>query len=507
MSEHRFHALVAASGALLRSEARQLVQRKHPGGSPHARQRRAREIRLTLERLGPFYIKVGQILSTRPDMVSDEMAREFGKLHDNVSVQPFQVFDRVLEQELGPQWRDRFATVDTGRPLGAASLAQVHAATLRDGRPVVLKIQRPGIVPVVREDMALLRRATRAFTRFASEFTEKIDVESMMGMLLEAMRSELDFTVEAQHMERARQEIVGFKHLDVPEVLLATPRVMIQSRAPGCSIRDADTGAFSPTERLAIGRDLLAFMYRSFFTIKVFHADPHPGNIFVHPGERASLIDWGMVGRIDRRTSNAILLVLLNLAMNDGQGLARAWIEMGRATRNADIPAFQNDMEALVPVVASASLDELNFGVTLTTVLKSSTRRGIRTNPAIAVLGKSFANLEGSIRYLAPELSITETFRDELRGIMLDLLEDAASEQQIARTALELVTGGSSAVQQLHTVLRDLASGQLNLRVSQSSNSDSRSRRLQFVYAVAAALFIWRKGIRTRALSGCAEEA
>ncbi len=494
MREHRLRALMAAMGTLTRSEIRHAVSSdRSTEDGPSSAQRRARDVRLTLERLGPFYIKVGQMLSTRPDIVSEEMIAEFRTLHDTVSVQPFSLFEPVMVAELGSQWRDRFRTVDTSRPLGAASLAQVYAATQLDGRAVVIKVQRPGIVPLITQDMALLRRAARLLAKASPDFAQVIDVDAMLGLLFDAMRSELDFTLEAREMDRARAEIAGFKYLDVPEVLLATPRVMIQSRAPGCSIRDANPADFPAAERLAIGHDLLAFMYRSYFTTKIFHADPHPGNIFVHPGEKASLIDWGMVGRIDRRTSHAILLILTNIAMNDGQGLARAWTDLGRATDRADIPAFQNDMEALVPHVASASLEELNLGVTLTAILKSATKRRIRTNPAIAVLGKSFANLEGSIRYLAPELSITDTFREELSDIMLDLLEDTLSEQQAARTVLELISAGTGALQQAHNILRDISNGRLHMRVTQSARMSPATRKRRIVIGAAVAAYLWRQ--------------
>lgn len=495
MSEHRLRALASAVRELLQTESAQLVHTRRPTAGPgalNARERRVRDVRMTLERLGPLYIKVGQILSTRPDIVSEEAIAEFRKLHDSVTVEPFTTFEPVLRAELGDGWRAMFADVDTDLPLGAASLAQVYGATLANGRPVVIKIQRPGIAPVVREDMALFRRAARLLRTCAPGFTSVIDVEAMLTMLFDAMRAELDFRVEAQNMAWARREVVEFKYLDVPEVLRATTRVLVQGRAPGCSIRDADPADFTAEERLGIGRDLLAFMYRGYFTTKVFHADPHPGNIFVHPGEKATLIDWGMVGRIDRRTSHAVLLVLLNLAMNDGQGLARAWTDMGRATSRADVPAFQTDMEALVPLVATASLDELNFGVTLTNVLKSSTRRGIRTNPAIALLGKSFANLEGAIRYLTPELSITEVFADELREIILDLLADTLSEQQLARTTLELVTSGSAALQHLHTIVQNLATGQLKMHVSQAFRLEESTRRRRRLVNLAIGVVLLR---------------
>jgi ubiquinone biosynthesis protein len=240
-------------------------------------------------------------------------------------------------------------------------------------------------------------------------------------------------------------------------VLLATPRVLVQSLAPGVSIRDADPAAFTVAQRMAIGRDLLAYLYRGFFVDRYFHADPHPGNIFVSPGEKASLIDWGMVGRVDRRTSMLMVIILLTVAQNDGYGLSKAWIEMGRLTPWADVPGFASDMARLVPKVVGVSLANLDFGITLTAVLKSATKRGVQTSPVVAILGKAFGNIEGSIRYLAPELSLVEVFEDELQGIMFDLFRELISTQQAARIAMELIVGSTEALDQLRGLMRNLS--------------------------------------------------
>ncbi|WP_158894027.1 ABC1 kinase family protein [Amycolatopsis anabasis] len=496
MGEHRFRILVAALRGLLTSEITHTLHPDPDHGTTG--QRRARDVRAMLEGLGPFYVKVGQILSTRPDIVSDDMITELQKLHDQVAEQPFATLEAVLADEMGPLWRSHFTDIDTTRALGSASLAQVHAATLADGQPVVIKIQRPGIRPIVHADMALLRRAAKLFAKIATEFNAVIDVESMLERLFDAMSTELDFTLEAQNMERARAEVTTFKHLDIPEVLLATPRVMIQSRAPGCSIRDANPTTFTAGERTAIGRDLLAYMYQSYFTTGFFHADPHPGNIFVHPGEKAHLIDWGMVGRVDRGTRIALLLILVNIAMNDGKGLARAWIALGRATAGADVPTFDDDMQALVTRIADSTLEELNFGVTLTTLLIKATKRGIRTSPAVSVLGKSFGNIEGSIRYLAPELSLTDTFRDVLRDIMLDLLDDTLSEQQAARTTLEILTAGSAAIQSAHTILNNIVNGEIAINISQKSRLEIGTKRRRTYLFAAIAIYLWNKKQRTK---------
>lgn len=408
-----------------------------------------------------------------------------------------------MTQELGPRWRRQFRDIDTGTPLGTASLAQVYRAALADGRPVAVKIQRPGVRETVDGDMKLMRTLSRFAARRAPRFNEVIDVEAMLAVVFDAMRPELDFVMEARNMADAARAAAGFEHIAVPAVISATPRVLVQSLAPGTSVREADRDAFSVEDRVAIGRDLLAFMYRGYFVDRVFHADPHPGNVFVHPGEKATVIGWGMVGRIDRPTSTGILLLLLNLAMNDGPGTARAWIDMGSTTPWANTAAFAGDMAALVPQIATASLEELNFGVTLTALLQHSTRRGIRTSPMVSILGKSFANIEGPIRHLCPELSLIDVFSDELIGIVTDLVKEAFSPEQAVRTALEVISAGAVAPQQLRGVTRDLSNRDLSLRMSVTDSSrPSRSPALSLgsgeLLLGLTVLMLWRHGSKGR---------
>ncbi|MGP4113906.1 ABC1 kinase family protein [Streptomyces sp. 4N509B] len=442
-----------------------VASRREGGETPS----RAQDLRHALERLGPFYVKVGQMLSTRPDIVPDHVIPELEKLHDQAAVLPFARLEPVLRAEFGPAWTGLFRDVDTDTPVGAASLAQVHRATLRDGRPVVVKIQRPGVREVVLRDMALMRRAARLVGRAAPRFNAVVDVEAMLDVIFDSMRPELDFTIEARNMTRARGLVERFEHLAVPEPLVVADRILVQSLAPGTSIRNADRDAFDPAERQAIGADLLAFCYRGFFIDRFFHADPHPGNVFVAPGEPATLIDWGMVGRTDRRTGMLLMLVLLTLAQNDGRGVAEAWCELGHATPWAQPAAFMADMAMLVPKVADASLEDLDFGVTLTRVLTCSTRRGIRTNPAISILGKSFGNIEGSVRCLAPELSIVGVFEDQLFDVLRSLAFETASREQLARTVMEVLLGVGSVAGQLRGLVRDLSSGELALRTGSSA--------------------------------------
>lgn len=268
-------------------------------------------------------------------------------------------------------------------------------------------------------------------------------------------------------MDRAREALGGFRRLTVPDVLAATPGVLVQSMAAGVSVRRVDRDALSDRDRLAVSRELIAFMYRSYFIERIYHADPHAGNVFVSPDGQATLIDWGMIGRIDQRSSMRLLLVLMAVAQNDGHGLAKAWVEMGRTTPWSDIPGFSQDMAALVPKVATASLEDLNFGITLTSVLEKATRRGIASCPAVSLLGKSFANLEGSVRCLAPELALVDIFQREVPRIVLHMVRETASPQQSARRLLEATLAQAGAAEQLRALNDDIANRTLKVQFSE----------------------------------------
>ncbi|WP_329127121.1 ABC1 kinase family protein [Streptomyces sp. NBC_01465] len=467
--------------------------------------RRARRIRETIEQLGPFWVKVGQVLATRSDVVSDAVLGELAHLQDAVRTEPFTVFEPVLREELGTHWRSLFRDIDTDTPLGSASLAQVYRVVLADGRVAVLKIQRPGTRARVYADMTQLRRAARIVGRAVPRIDSVLDVEATLQVVFDCMQPELDFTAEARHMAQGRRMARDFKGIHVPEVHRATPQILLQSLAPGTSLNHTDLSAYSLKQRRRIGSDLLSFMYRGYFVERMFHADPHPGNIFVHPDHGATLIDWGMVGRIDRNLGSLGVMALTSLAQNDARGLASAWTEMGRTTPFADLPGFQQDLARLVPLIASAALEDLDFGIAITNVLRCAAHRGIRTSPMVGMLGKSITNIEGSVRRIAPELSALDVFEDALTDVMVELARDVFSREQTARRALELIVAGNSTVDQLRSLLRDASNRELTMRVGLlpghgigTDGNGILSRRIAPL--VAAGLAVW--GVRRVTASG-----
>ncbi|MET8294394.1 AarF/UbiB family protein [Streptomyces sp. NPDC005180] len=418
---------------------------------------RARRIREAMEALGPFYIKVGQVLATRPDLVSQTLMSELERLHTTVSAAPFSVFEPVLEAELGRTWPKLFREVDVSLPCGSASLAQVYPVVLHDGSRAVLKVQRPGAEARMRADMAALGRAARMTGRAVPRLAEVMDLDAVLQGIFDCMRPELDFTAEAGHMDIGRRAADGFQYLTVPEVRQAGPRVLIQSLAPGRALSAGAARDLCAEQRERVGAELLRYMYRGYFVEHFFHADPHPGNVFLHPEAGATLIDWGMAGRVDRHTGTLGALAFTSIAHNDARGLAAAWLELGRSTPRTDLPGFRDDLTRVVPRLAASRLDGMNFGVALSTILRCAARRGIRTNPMIGMLGKSMANVEGTVRGIAPGLSATEVFRETLLEITGDLARTYLSYEQVARRGLELIAAGDSALDEARAALRVLA--------------------------------------------------
>lgn len=490
MNAGRLQLLTRIAGGLLK---REFTERNSVDGSEEAARRRAVAVREAFERLGPLYTKVGQVLSTRPDIVPPAIAKELELLHDRADVLPFAVMEPVLSAELGRAWRNRFAYLDMARPLGAASLAQVYKGRLRSGENVVVKVQRPGIAPVLNADMRLLRQATRAVARCTPRFNQTVDLPAMLAVIFDSIRPELDFRTEARNMETAQDHVRDFGSLAVPDVLHATERVMVQSFAPGINIREADRANFKDDDCAEIGRDLLGFMLLGYFERRFFHADPHPGNILVDPEHGAAVIDWGSIGKIDRPMSMHLMRVLLGVSQNDGQSAAHAWTAMGRATRWADLAGFKADMSLLTPSVYSATMEELNFGSLFTTVLQLSTKRGIATSPIVSVLGKSFANIDGSVRYFAPDISVIDVFVGVLDRIMRFLVKEATSQVQLTRTLLEGLTAVSAFPAHMQDIVRDLANRDMTARaLTRNDDSGTRGSQARRLVPFALLYLLWR---------------
>jgi ubiquinone biosynthesis protein len=426
---------------------------------------RAMVLRQALERLGPLYIKVGQLLSTRPDLLSQVTIDALQDLHEEVGVRPFSEFVPVLEASLGRDWQYKFKSIDTDHPIGAASIAQVYRAVQPDGEEVAIKIQRPGVAASTRLDMEILAKAVKLVCKRAPAINEIFQPEAMLETVFSAMRPEIDFTIEADNIEEFADLLVGYKHLEVPFVIRATNEVLVMSLAPGTSIRACNLDDFSREEREDVGRDIINMLFRGFLVDGIFHGDPHPGNIFVAPGQPATVLDFGIIGRIDRQTSLGYTRFMMAMAMNDGVAAGRAGVELGSLTSRSDVAGLLSDMQRYIPTVANQTLERSEFGNSFNQVLGYYTKRGIAVNPGIALFGKATANMEGSLRRFAPELDTFDVFRDTMGSVLRDQAKKLQEGSEVLRVANEAYTAARSLPEQLRYLSNAIVNGQFVMRV------------------------------------------
>jgi ubiquinone biosynthesis protein len=426
---------------------------------PEASERPAR-VREALQELGPTFIKAGQYLSTRSDLLAPEYLRELAKLQDRVPPFPSERAKEILEAELGAPVAERFRRF-SARPLAAASIAQVHEATTSDGEAVVVKIERPGLRETVRADLEIMAR----LAAFAEDHLEDWRWRRPTRIVAEISRSldrEMDLSLEAAHAERFAREFAGDETVRVPRVRrdLSTARVLTLERLEGIKADDAaalERAGLDPrivAERL--GRQYL----RMIFVHGFFHADPHPGNLLVQPGHAIAYLDFGMTGRLERGTRERLAEVVLAVVERDDAALARALLALADYDDEPDLRAFQGDAAELMDQYAYRPLGEWRIGRMLEQVFQTTTRHRLRVPADLFLMVKALSELESLARALDPAFDVVGAAAPFVRaargGPSAGGLARSASEA--GRAALALL---SSAPADLREILRQARRGRL----------------------------------------------
>ena len=362
---------------------------------------RATRLRAALEELGPTFSKLGQILSTRPDLVPAEVIDELAKLQSSVTPLTEQEVVRVMEQELRVPWEDVFRSIDP-EPLAAGTIGQVHTATLETGERVVVKVQRPNAREDIMRDLGLLELfAEKAQRREGLRGT--VDIPALVLHLSDSLRRELDFLEEAANTERMREVLAPYERLGVPRVYpeLSTSRLLVLEFIEGVSIRKAPD---SP-ERREAARQLLEAFYRQLLVDGFFHADPHPGNLLWSDGS-IYLIDLGMVGELGAELRELMILVLLAFSRNDARFLAEAVLLLSGEERRGDLDleALERDFEAFIERFQVGSLQDIQIGPMLEGMMQIANRHGVRLPASLALSGKAFGQIQLAIAELDPTL-------------------------------------------------------------------------------------------------------
>ncbi|HEX6710699.1 MAG TPA: AarF/UbiB family protein [Rubrobacter sp.] len=364
---------------MVKAGVRELLTRSRPDDTEATREA-ARRFRFALDELGPTFAKLGQILSTRPDLLPPPFMEELASLQEHVTPLTEAEVVSVMERELGVPWEDVFGSIDP-EPLAAGTIAQVHRATLESGERVVVKVQRPSAEQDILQDLGLLEMfARRAADRPA--LRQVFDAPAIVEHLSSSLRRELDFRQEAANITRMREVLAPFPRLDVPDVYeeYSTARLLVMQEVQGVPVREAPHG---PARKEA-ARQLL----ESYYQVMVegfFHADPHPGNMKWW-NEKIYLLDLGMAGEVDAELREFMLLILLAFSQRDAAFLSEVVLMLADGRTDAvDTEAFTEDMEGLIARYRDLSLRELRLGPILQEVTEISVRRNVRVPASLTL--------------------------------------------------------------------------------------------------------------------------
>ncbi|MGZ4781976.1 MAG: ABC1 kinase family protein [Oryzihumus sp.] len=377
----------------------------------------AEQLARDLEAMGPTWVKLGQLLSTRVDLLPEPWTDALSRLQDDVEPIPFEDVERVITEELGVSLRHGFASFDR-TPLAAASLGQVHRAELPSGRQVVVKVQRPGVRQVVRDDMAAL-----------TELAELADAHTELGrrygfaQLLEQFRrslaGELDYQREAANLTRMAEMTAPFPHLIVPAPVpdYTTRSVLTMDFVPGRKVT-----ALGPLGRLDLdGRVLVEELFRAYLQMILvdgfLHADPHPGNVLLTPDHRLALIDLGMVATVPARVQGQLVKLLLAISDGNGDDAAAVLASMGHRGEGFDAAAFGEQVAELVSRTVALGSD-LEAGAVLVELSRLSGTHGLRPPAEMAMVGKALLNLDQVTQHLDPDFAPAETIRANTAEIL-----------------------------------------------------------------------------------------
>ena len=425
----------------------------------------SQEFAADLEAMGPTYIKLGQLLSTRADLLPAPFIASLTRLQDDVEPFPFAEVEQIVASELGVRLSKAFLEFDP-EPIAAASLGQVHRARLRTGRLVAVKVQRPGI----REEVLCDLEALEDIAEFLDKHTEAGRRYEFCGMLDQFRKSllrELDYKQEAQHLAILANNLREFEQLVVPDAIpdYTTSRVLTMDYVHGIKITEV-----SPLRRMemdgeALGDSLFRAYMKQILVDGVFHADPHPGNVFLTDDGRLALIDVGMIGRIAPVMQEYLLKLLLAIANGKGEEAAEVAIRMGDPLDEFNEKAYVREVSQLVAQHQNITVGQIDTGRVVMEITRTAGTTGLRLPAELTMLGKTLLNLDQVARTLAPDFNPNEVIRKNASEVMRQRLMKSVSPGNLFSTMLELNEFVQTMPGRVNRVLDRVADNQLALKI------------------------------------------
>jgi ubiquinone biosynthesis protein len=421
------------------------------------------QVRQALEELGPTFVKLGQILAGRADLLGPEWIVELGKLHSQVPALSLDALRPQLREDLGAEPEAVFARFDAV-PLAAASIAQVHRAALADGTEVIVKIRRPGIVETIDADLRLLDRAAVVVERDWPAL-QPYRPRELVRQFGRSLRRELDLAAECRNAERVARNLASLPDVTIPHVHWAwtQERVNVQDFVAGIPGEALDRVATEGLDAKQLARTGARAVLKMIVEDGFFHADPHPGNVFYLPGNRIAFIDFGMVGRLSPRRRDELLRLLLGLVERQPQAVADVLLDWTDGRRGSRLDGLEEAIESFVDLHHGTPLAQLHLGIMLQEVTTILREHRLALPGDLALLFKAFISLEGMGRALDPDFHMTAEAQPLLRQVLRARYEPRALAQRGWRGLRELLAQAGRLPHDLSRALRNLSRGQVQV--------------------------------------------
>ena len=452
--------------------------------------------RKILIELGPFYVKVGQLLSTRPDLLPPKYIETLTALQAKVPPVAWELLEQSLQQEFSQPLENIFSQINH-QPIAAGSIAQIHRATLTTGEEVAVKIQRPGIERIVSQDIKLITSIAEiiALTDLGNDY----DIVALADDFTSAVKAELDFCQEANYTEKlgnnlAQSQWIDSSKLIVPQIYwpFTTEKILVMEWLDGQPILQADI-AKDNSIRQKISTLLFRAFFQQIFIDGFFHADPHPGNIFYLDDGRVGIIDCGMIGKLDTRTQQLLTEMLLAIVDIDAQRCAQLTLELSENDPvNTNLAQLENDYQRMLTKYYNLSLAQLNFSEVFYEILQVARNNKVRLPGNMGLYAKSLANLEGVARKFNPDINLLEEIKPLITDLFRRQLIGDTPFQTIFRTILDLKAISLRSPRQFDVILDRLSSETLrwNIRIKELEglrrSLDDSANRLSFSVLVGS---------------------
>lgn len=451
-------------------------------------------IRVAMEELGTTFIKLGQLLSTRPDLLPPEYLTEFAKLQDEAPPFDSDLARSVIESELNQPIEANFAAFDH-KPMAAASIGQVHAARLHNGAEVIIKVRRPDVVEQVEEDLEILHNLAAAMNR-RWEFAKRYDLLGLVQEFALTLRAELDYIREGQNAERFAANFAADPTVHIPRIYweTTTSRVLTQQRIRGVKVSEISSLDQFGIDRTELARRGTKAILKMIFEDGFFHADLHPGNFFIQPDGSFGLIDFGMVGTVNEKTQDYLANLILALTRQDYDRLTEAVLEMEVTKQRVDRAELKRDLEHLVKPYFGLPLGQINLGPLFNDAFVIIRRHRLNLPPQLALLVKTIIITEGIGTRLDPHFHLIEVIEPYADQLMMRLFSPRRMLKKLGTASVDVARLGMEIPQQLRHILGEIERGGFEVGMKPGSFEPliARLERLanRIVLGVIAAAFI-----------------